>query len=286
MYLGYKNAAPTTGAVRHKKMSGAVLHLVLLLMLLSTLGGVAAAQRPKAVLESQVIRTMDQRIKAPTNKFPYTAVVKIKTIYKNGTVGWGTGAMIGSEEVLTASHVIYSEEDGGNPVKIEIYPGYNNGKTSCNPTEAKDWFSGWKQGCHDGASCDIAVIRTKDRVGCVAGWFGFRQYDPNNLTNLNIAGYPEDLNSGEEMYVVKTNAKSVEGNEHNIIGYRDWTYSGMSGGPIFTDDFYIVGIHNSGTDEENYGIGLCSQLYTQVKGWWSYDGSNYGATSPDSRGNR
>ena len=55
------------------------------------------------------------------NKFPGTATVYIEAGWGN-RVASGSGAIVGKNDVLTASHVIYSKIWGGRPDWIGIYP--------------------------------------------------------------------------------------------------------------------------------------------------------------------
>ena len=51
------------------------------------------------------------------NTYPYTAVVHLVVQFPGGTTS-GTGALVGKNDILTATHVVYSPELGGCPTKI------------------------------------------------------------------------------------------------------------------------------------------------------------------------
>lgn len=245
-----------------------------------------SAQYPSiARPETPLVRIApDRRVIAETKKFPFSAVVKIKVTFPDGSTTWGTGAFIDSDKVVTADHVIHDAASGKDASRIEILPGYADGDTTCNPTIGVSWSHGSHDGCHDGALCDVAVITTRDKAGCKTGWFGFKKYDDVSLSGIFVAGYPQDLSpNGEKMYVLKTNAEISQSGSHNILRYKDWTAPGMSGGPIFTSDYYIIGVHSAGGEDENYGVAFCNQLYAAVKNWWNLDNTNFGDSSPTRR---
>lgn len=246
-----------------------VMQIFLILSLFSGTVPVTFAQQPGKPTrqEQRIIGSVDNRVLvADTTKFPFSAVVKLIVTFPDGTRGEGSGALIGPDKVLTAEHVMFDESLGGHAESIQVLPGYSNNYTSCKRTYVKSFKHGAHQGCHTGAKCDFAVLTLADSLGCDTGWFGFKQFNDADLSEVFIAGYPGDLNSGERMYFVRTNATHLHGNSsHNILSYRDWTYSGMSGGPIFTSDYYIVGIHTDGSSEANYGIALCNQLATSIR---------------------
>jgi len=227
------------------------------------------AQQPKIGGTEQRIRgAQDRRRLADTTKFPFSAIVKIIATFPDGTKAEGSGALIGSNKVLTADHVVFNEEYGGDAKSIEILPGYANNYTSCKRTYAKTWKHGSHHGCHDGANCDVAVITTRESLGCNTGWFGYKEFSDSDLGEVFVAGYPADLSDGERMYFVQTTATHLHNyKKHNILSYRDWTYSGMSGGPIFTADYYIIGIHTNGGSDANYGVAFCNQLFSSIWSW-------------------
>jgi V8-like Glu-specific endopeptidase len=47
------------------------------------------------------------------DNYPYSAVTYIEAEYPNGTIREGSGVVVGKNDVLTASHIIYSDANGG-----------------------------------------------------------------------------------------------------------------------------------------------------------------------------
>jgi V8-like Glu-specific endopeptidase len=242
--------------------------LVLLFVAATFFNGFAQQPDKPARPESQIIEVPDRRVMvADTRQFPFSAVVKLRVTFPDGTKAEGSGALIGSDQVLTADHVVFDESLGGDATSVEVLPGYANNYTSCRRTFAKSWRHSSHHGCHDGAKCDVAILTLRESLGCNTGWFGFKQYDDDDLKEVFIAGYPADLDDGQKMYFEKTHASIVSDEYHNILTYRDWTYSGMSGSPIFTSDYYIIGVHTNGSSNANYGIAFCNKLFAQLKDW-------------------
>lgn len=234
-------------------------------------GSQLIAQQPSkpSRLEQRLISVPDNRVLvADTTRFPFSAIVKIRVKFSDGTRSEGSGALIGPNKVLTADHVVYNTRLEEHPEVMEILPGYSNNETSCQRTIGVSLSHGTHDGCHKGAECDIAIINTKDSLGCNTGWFGFKAYSGNDLDQVFVAGYPADLSNGEKMYFVSTTARHRRDSDfHNSLMYRDWTYAGMSGGPIFTSDYYIVGIHTEGSSDANFGVGICNELYSELLKW-------------------
>ena len=72
--------------------------------------------------------------------YPYSAVVWIQVTYPNGLKAFGSGVMVGENDVLTASHLLYSSADGGAATAVTISPGYDNGIAPYGSYAAANWF--------------------------------------------------------------------------------------------------------------------------------------------------
>lgn len=75
--------------------------------------------------ESQSIRyTARVSIRLLLSSFKAYGVVSCTR--PDGTSSFGTGGLFGPNDVATAAHVVYSQENGGYPSSIIFYPGVNN----------------------------------------------------------------------------------------------------------------------------------------------------------------
>ena len=72
-------------------------------------GGAGARAESVAVAMSEVIHNTGH---------PHSAVVHIEVTYPDGTQASGSGAVVGRNDVLTASHVIWAAEHGGLATSI------------------------------------------------------------------------------------------------------------------------------------------------------------------------
>jgi V8-like Glu-specific endopeptidase len=256
---------------RRLRAVAAATQILLGVVVICASGSHLIAQQPgkPSRKEAPIVSVPDNRVLvADTTKFPFSAIVKLRVKFRDGSRAEGSGALIGPNKVLTADHVVHDSSISEDAVEIEVLPGYSNNETSCKRTVAVSFSHGTHDGCHRGAECDIAIINTRDSLGCDTGWFGFKPYTTNDLKQVFVAGYPDDLSGGEKMYFVNTTTRHRSNSKfHNSLMYRDWTYGGMSGGPIFTSDYYIVGIHTEGSSEANFGVGICDELYSELLKW-------------------
>jgi len=239
-------------------------------------------------LES-VIGTDDRTRIYNTEDYPWRTVVKLYITAGDGSGRIGSGMIIDNFHILTAGHCVYNHDHGGWAQSIEVIPGKDD----------TDWpfhhawvtymrsYTGWtndENHNHDWAMC------TLDRnVGMYTGWMGRRTADKSSSIytgTLNIAGYPGDLDFGENMYYdsdVGTDAKD----------YTHWyhmdTYGGMSGGPVwqYTSGLrYILSIHAYGTGgswTDNHGTRLNNDKYDRILSWQGDDSGSEPTDKPDLR---
>ena len=128
------------------------------------------------------------------DEYPYSAVVYIEATFSSGATYTGSGVMVGINDVLTAAHVIFSEEDGGAATSITVFPGYNNGDAPFGEYRAAtfNYFEIDLDG--DGllsqfdSQTDVGIIGLSTAVGNQTGWFSIT----TNATagSYNLTGYP------------------------------------------------------------------------------------------------
>lgn len=216
--------------------------------------------------------------------YPYRAVTFIRVTFPDGTSALGTGALVGRNDVLTATHVVYSPDHGGFANRISVYPGADyssaRGVIESQPytlSGSYTWITkAWPtQVFSDGnnntvsfleTQYDVALIGFSQAIGDQTGWFGLNS-GYNTSQWANEAGYPQG--STGMMYgktwIVHEASYSVYSSSADNGG--DIMGSGSSGGPLYTLDStgnpYIIGVKSSGSSTESHwaDIGL---LYEQI----------------------
>ncbi|MFO7889180.1 MAG: carboxypeptidase regulatory-like domain-containing protein [bacterium] len=227
-----------------------------------------------------VIGTDDRARIYSTSSYPWRTVCKVYITFPSGNNYMGSAMIIDNYHILTAGHVVYDSSEGGWASSLEIVPGQDNGRDGIWPYHHA-WvtfmrsYTGWTNSGdhnHDWAMC------TLDRnIGAYTGWMGRKtadKSDPVYVGGLNIAGYPGDLDEGENMYYDFDSGDKA-------LDYTHWyhmdTAGGMSGGPVWELDGlsrFILSIHAYGTGVSwttNHGTRLNNDKYNRIFDWQAAD---------------
>lgn len=191
------------------------------------------------------------------NSYPYSLVGRIfvwtDAANPNWT-WWGTGSLLGTRTIMTASHVV---PWGSANWKALFIPAFYDGASIHGA-----WAASWVTNAHGYSSHaqgdDMAVMRLDVPLGNNLGWFGFRTYnaawEDQNLWTL--PGYPWDKDSGNRPWLHLNFAIIDDDNDGAGVEleYQADTEGGQSGAPVFAwfnGSPEVVGTHSGG--EDNFG---------------------------------
>lgn len=218
----------------------------------------------------------DDRIRiTPTTPYPWSAIVKLYMTW-GSDVYIGTGAMIDKNHVLTAGHCVYAHSNGGWADSVKVVPGADNGNEPFGHAWAENMrcYSSWISSAY--SNYDFAVITLDRDIGLQTGWmelYTTPSWSSAYTGILNTAGYPADLDYGENLYWTSDNGYFA--NEYTHWYYLD-TYGGQSGSPIWIYDGInrkIVSIHTTsivGLDL-NYGTRINRNKFDCINNWLTAD---------------
>lgn len=187
--------------------------------------------------------------------YPFSSVVYVEATFPNGETYTGSGVMVGANDVLTATHVVYGLADGGAATEVVVTPGYDPilgapfgavEATSWNYLPGADPDGDGRMTSGDGgpglaeAELDVALIDLSVPLGLETGWM---ELDPTFEAGVvNVTGHP--VVHGSDMM---NDAGHVEADP------VDWTidteglevHPGNSGGPLW---------HASGGEAQVVGV--------------------------------
>lgn len=212
------------------------------------------------------MRTTITRVANPT-QFPYVATCRLKyDVY--GLEGVSSGALVGSNILLTTAHCVMNREDGDAFfADWNAYPGYNNGVYNglgCGWT--KVYYSNlWKQ--THAIEYDWCLCVLGQPLGSSVGYWGVRSYNNSaSLTGSIVTGYGYPTDIGEGKY--QCNVMGVVGNVQNgyFIADNAVALGGMSGGPMnYGVDGNIVGIIKAGNGVSTQCVRITGDIFDLIQ---------------------
>ena len=179
-----------------------------------------------------------------------------------------SGALIGPYHLVTARHCTYDPCRGeASSIMVSCGFGYRSDATEYSYYGTAFASRGlYYPAYQEKASCsiggptgtnrnfDIQILRLDRAVGDYVGWYG---WNPNAFSNVNIQGYPGNI-EGLSAYYTKPSLKRflrfAEVTETTDYQYKlsgAWAFGGESGGPYYeydaaSENRYVTAVHQGG----------------------------------------
>ncbi len=218
------------------------------------LPGAGDSHRPPSFRPESVINVDDRDRVADTSAYPNSAIGRL-FVGLDGAALQCTGFLVDASTVLTSGHCLHvggtsSQDDWAT--EVTFTPGQDVNQVpfgDCGFTEL--WtLPGW----YDSQSeyHDLGIVQLDCDIGLETGWLGyFSRPGPKALNQLttHVRGYPGDAFPQASMW---TDKGRVWFTQANMIFYRNDTFGGQSGSPIFQWGKYCdgpcaMGVHGYGT---------------------------------------
>ena len=216
-------------------------------------------------------------VEIDSRAYPYNTVAFIEALFPNGRTATGSGVMVGPNDVLTASHVVYSALDGGVATSVKVIAGYDpfpfdqpygeffgsyvNYHLGFDPDGDGFIASGNNGPGLSDAEVDFALVSLDHALGDSTGWMGI---DANFSGGFaNVTGYP-----GIYGYNPINDSGFVGEDPVDFIfrtGFLEIN-PGNSGGPIWhslNGTPYVVSVVSTGA----FGPQLSGSNYSTLLGW-------------------
>ena len=182
--------------------------------------------------------TDDRKKVTSTTAFPYCAIAYI-TYSLDGYSCAGTGFMIDNQCLLTAAHNLYSRTTGNWATNIKVYPG-RNGTAGTVYTYKTTWVSGnYTSSSNPDYSDDWGMIELSKAAS--VGYFGLKD-GAKAKSSYILTGYPGEKGSSPTSVTMWTETKTVSTVASWSFYSAHWATSGQSGSPVYTSDYYAVGV--------------------------------------------
>jgi glutamyl endopeptidase len=221
------------------------------------LAGAGESHAPETVRAESVINVDDRSRVQATTTYPNSAIGQLTFTTPEGQF-LCTGFLVDADTVLTSGHCLHP---GGTSAAADWYTGHrfspgqngagNRPFGSCGATEL--WtLPGWFDG--ESEYQDLGIIQLDCEVGNQTGWFGY--FSRPGLRALNelvthLRGYPGDKPFG----TMWTDRGRVWATQVNMAFYRNDTFGGQSGSPVFQWGRYCEGPCAMAVHGYGYGHG-------------------------------
>ncbi|BET69463.1 hypothetical protein ASA1KI_43810 [Opitutales bacterium ASA1] len=195
----------------------------------------------------------DRQIYYPSG-YPWRCIGRI-FVWTNPSGSWawsGTGALVGKNVVLTASHVC---PWGSSPWMMQFVPGYYDGSSLSGVSSFVQTYRGYED---HGQGDDMCTLKLYTPLGNSLGYFGYKTYnddweDGHYWTKCGYAGAVAGAQRPNRVtwFPITDDDNDGAGVE---LEYKADSSSGDSGGPVFgwwSGKPYVIGTHSGG--EDNFG---------------------------------
>jgi Ca2+-binding RTX toxin-like protein len=202
------------------------------------------------------------------NTYPYRAVVYVTATFSNGETVTGSGAMVGPNDVLTSSQLVY-DSDLGLATTVTVHAGRDGASAPYGGVTAERVnyqvvdSDGDGQIARTEASDDVAILGLGSRLGDSTGTF----YLGSSYTggSYHLTGYPT-------AYADSSGPRMTD-DYGSVSAYSDGVYnfqtleagSGTEGGPLWSNyfgDYVLVGVASN----SEWAATVASN-YSTIAGW-------------------
>jgi V8-like Glu-specific endopeptidase len=200
--------------------------------------------------------------------YPYDTVVYITDMI--GGQSWqGSGVLISPDEVLTASHVVYTEGIGA-ATDIVVSPGYNLGSSPYGSAQGTyiHYFQIDDAGdtiSSDQSQYDYAVIHLSSSFD--VGSMGIESNFEGGP--VNVTGYPGSAGGAQV-----NSSQTVTPDPYYTLLDGTALGKGSSGGPVWIETSggpEVVGIVSSENGATGYFTAITTTVFNQIESWLSQD---------------
>ena len=204
------------------------------------------------------------------SSYPYSAVTYIESTFPNGHTYSGTGVVVGENDVLTASHIIYSLPDGGVAEDVDVYPGLDRSQAPFGSYDADyvNYFEVDQDGdglmTRSDSEDDLAVLGFDQEIVEQTGKFNL---DPNGTSDeYNITGYPAQYADETGPRMTNDYGYISKNSYFDVYDISELKVSpGNSGSPLWyssNSDPFVVGVNST----RGWSTDIASH-YSKIKGW-------------------
>lgn len=243
--------------------------------------------------QEKVIGNDDRDRIQSTSLFPWSSIVELQITADNGARYTCSGSIISENgnnyHALTAGHCVYLHDNGGWADSITVIPAADSNNKPFHEAQvvsARTYDSGWIQ--DEDPKFDFALLTLDRSIGNFTGAMGYGYEGEDNdiysHSSTHVAGYPGDKPPSTMWHDSDTGMGTIGsfGSSDKIHKYEMDTAGGMSGGPVWVEDYfgngntYQLTVHTYASNNDyNFGTRINQNKFNDVQGWIDQDETNY-----------
>ncbi len=199
---------------------------------------------------SNIVIGADDRIEVDNERYPFTSIGRVWTLWSNGSETSASGAVFGQRHVITAGNAVYDASRGGWASQVYFSPG-QDGNALFDPiyatsfrrsdeqiygearAESMTTFNGWINDTN--AEFNMGFLELDRNIGTYTGWMGWGYNNNDSFFQgsiANHAGYPGDRSPGE--YDQWFDSGVISSVSTNVISSNSIdNAAGQNGGPLW-----------------------------------------------------
>jgi len=203
--------------------------------------------------------------------WPYSAVVYIESTFPNGAIYAGSGVVVGDNDVLTVSHLVYDQASGGVASQVVVTPGRDGASSPYGQFVAGqidylpyDLNNNGLLSLNEAAN-DVAVLGFSTALATSTGSFSLGFDEPSGY--FYLSGYPGNTRDASGPRMTNDYGYAVDPATASVFEYVTLESNpGNSGGPLWYQDengeIIVVGLAST----TSWAVDLTGTA-EQILGW-------------------
>lgn len=182
---------------------------------------------------------MPRYIGEENNEFPYSAMAYIEASFPDGTRVYGSGSLVGRNDILTSAHLVYDPAMGGQATSVNVTLGRDGSARPFGTVsgETLDYFEFNPRNAgflsKSESQTDLAVVGLGESFGDTLGWLELAYFSPSET--YQVTGYPGNYRESGQPRMMEGSGLVDRDSTYDVALLDNFEINaGSSGSPLWT----------------------------------------------------